>query len=404
MFFEQAIAHQIPGYTKEADSLHGESLAMLDYRDELKVKNDALEEFWDVNRLAGNPQKVIASPMPRAYRTTSKRRVSMRPGNLQFDRQDSMLEPEEHNKIYAFLFEKLITPAYKPLAYALNWIIIRGTYQYRVVIFNIKKIDASVVRKLKLISEALQASPFHVTAAHAYVDTTESDYYLESKRPTEGLNFKQLYGPREMSLNLGHFSLRYPVTGFSQINESQIHNLIKAASRMLSLSKEDHFLDLYCGYGLFSFALGEAAKDVLGVEWEGPSIDCAKASAKHLKKNYRFIAGKIDEMFVQTRLPRPVPGEPEKILLDPPRKGCEPGVILAQGMGTLRLPRARGAAARPVPGHPAPRNHRDAREEVTRSVILRRGTPNQSPIAGFRQYFVPELHTKQAFPPPLVCN
>jgi len=332
MLFEQAIAHQIPGYTKESDSAHGESLAMLDYKDELRIKDLAIKEFWDVNRLAGNPQKVIASPMPRGYRTTSKRRVSMRPGNLQFDRQESMLEPEEHNKIYDFLFEKLITPAYKPLAYALNWIIIRGTYQYRVVIFNIKKIDASIVRKLKLISDALKESPLHITAAHAYVDTTESDYYLESKRPTDGLDFKQLYGPRELSLNLGHFSLRYPVTGFSQINESQIHNLIKAASRLLSLGKEDHFLDLYCGYGLFSFALGEAAKSVLGVEWEGPSIDCAKASAKFLKKNYRFVAGKIDEMFVQTRLPRPIPGEPEKILLDPPRKGCEPGVIHALAM------------------------------------------------------------------------
>ena len=42
MFFEQAIAHQIPGYTKEADSLHGESLAMLDYKDELKVKKKHL--------------------------------------------------------------------------------------------------------------------------------------------------------------------------------------------------------------------------------------------------------------------------------------------------------------------------------------------------------------------------
>ena len=332
MFFEQAIAHQVPGYTREADSAHGESLAMFDYKDELKIKNQAIKEFWEVNRLAGNPQKVIASPMPREYRTTSKRRVFMQPGNLQFDRQDSMLEPEEHNKIYNLLFEKLITPAYKPLAYALNWIIIRGTYRYRVVIFNIKKIDASIVRKLKQISEVLQKSELNVTAAHAYVDTTESDYYLESKRPTEGLNFKQLYGPREMSLDLGHFRLKYPVTGFSQINESQIHNLIKAASRLLSLSKEDHFLDLYCGYGLFSFALGEAAKSVLGVEWEGPSIDCAKASAKHLKKSYRFIAGKIDEMFVQMRLPRPIPGEPEKILLDPPRKGCEPGVIHALAM------------------------------------------------------------------------
>lgn len=332
MFFEQAIAHQIPNYTREADSAHGESLAMLDYKSELKVKNDAIQEFWDVNRLAGNPQKIIASPMPRGYRTTSKRRVEMRPGNLQFDRQESMLEPEEHNKIYDFLFEKLITPAYKPLAYALNWIIIRGTYKYRVVIFNIKKIDASIVRKLKLISDALKESPLHVTAAHAYVDTTESDYYLESKRPTDGLDFKQLYGPRDLTLDLGHFRLKYPVTGFSQINESQIHNLIKAASRLLSLSKEDHFLDLYCGYGLFSFALGEAAKSVLGVEWEGLSIESAKASAKFLKKNYRFVAGKIDEMFVQTRLPRPIPGEPEKILLDPPRKGCEPGVIHALAM------------------------------------------------------------------------
>ncbi len=329
MLFEQAIANCIPNYTREADSARGESLAMMDYKDELKVKDQAIQEFWDVNRLAGNPKPVIASPMSRGYRTTSKRRVAMVPGNLQFDRMDSMLEPEEHNKIYSLLFEKLITPAYKPLAYALNWIIIRGTYKYRVVIFNIKKIDAAIVRKLKQISEVLQQSPYHVTAAHTYVDTTESDYYLEAKRPTEGLNFKQLYGPREMTLDLGHFRLKYPVTGFSQINESQIHNLIKAASRMMGLTKEDKFLDLYCGYGLFSFALGEAAKSVLGVEWEGPSIESAKASAKFLKKNYRFIAGKIDEDFIHLRLPKPNPNEPEKILLDPPRKGCEPGVIKA---------------------------------------------------------------------------
>lgn len=332
MFFEQAIAHNLPGYTKESDSAYGETLAPLDYKDELRVKNAAIREFWEVNRLPCGPQPVVASPMPRHYRTTSKRRVDMQPGDLRFNEYDSILEPEEHNAIYRLLFDKLITPAYKPLAYALNWIIIRGTYKYRVVVFNVKKLDASIVRKLKAVSEVLAACPYHVTAAHAYIDPTGSDYYLESRRPTEGLAFKQLFGPRDLTLDLGHFRLKYPVTGFSQINESQIHNLIKAASRMLSLGKEDHFLDLYCGYGLFSFALGEAAKSVLGVEWEGASIESAKASAKFLKKNYRFVAGKIDEMFVQTRLPRPIPGEPEKILLDPPRKGCEPGVIHALAM------------------------------------------------------------------------
>ena len=329
MFFETAIAHQLPNYTKESDSAYGETLAPLSYKDELKVKNEAIKEFWEVNRLPRGPQPVVASPMPGNYRTTSKRRIEMNPGDLRFNAYDSILEPEEHNAIYRLLFEKLITPAYKPLAYALNWIIIRGTYKYRVVIFNVKKMDANIVRKLKQISEVLKQSPFHVTAAHAYLDTTESDYYLEAKRPTDGLGFKQLFGPRELSLDLGHFRLKYPATGFSQINESQIHNLIKAAGRLLALEPGDRFLDLYCGYGLFSFGIGEAAKSVLGVEWEGPSIESAKASAKFLKKNYRFIAGKIDEQFLQMRLPRAVPGEPERILLDPPRKGTEPGVIRA---------------------------------------------------------------------------
>lgn len=329
MFFETAIAHQLPNYTKESDSAYGETLAPLDYKDELQVKNAAIREFWEVNRLPRGPQPVVASPMPRNYRTTSKRRIEMNPGDLRFNAYDSILEPEEHNAIYRMLFEKLITPAYKPLAYALNWIIIRGTYKYRVVIFNVKKMDASIVRKLKQISEVLQQCPYHVTAAHAYLDTTESDYYLEAKRPTDGLGFKQLFGPRELSLDLGHFRLKYPATGFSQINESQIHNLIKSASRLLALEPGDRFLDLYCGYGLFSFGIGEAAKSVLGVEWEGPSIESAKASAKFLKKNYRFIAGKIDEQFLQTRLPRASADEPERILLDPPRKGTEPGVIRA---------------------------------------------------------------------------
>ena len=109
MLFEQAIANCIPNYTREADSAHGESLAMFGYKDELKIKEQAIKEFWEVNHLSGAPKKIIASPLPRAYRTTSKRRVAMVPGNLQFDRQDSMLEPEEHNKIYDLLFEKLIT-------------------------------------------------------------------------------------------------------------------------------------------------------------------------------------------------------------------------------------------------------------------------------------------------------
>jgi tRNA/tmRNA/rRNA uracil-C5-methylase (TrmA/RlmC/RlmD family) len=187
-------------------------------------------------------------------------------------------------------------------------------------------LDANVVRKLKQMAKALQEFSLKVTAAHVYVDPSRSDYYLESNRPKDFLAFKQLYGPRELTLKLSDFSLRYPVTGFSQINESQIPNLLNHAKRLLSLKKGDRLLDLYCGYGLFAFGIGKEASEVIGAEWEGPSVESAKASAKFLKRfHYKFISGKIDESFVERVLPKPI--ENEIILLDPPRKGCLPGVI-----------------------------------------------------------------------------
>jgi tRNA/tmRNA/rRNA uracil-C5-methylase (TrmA/RlmC/RlmD family) len=239
-----------------------------------------------------------------------------------------VLEPDEHNAIYEFLGRKLSESAFLPLAEALNWIIIRGSYRYRVVLFNVFRMDAAVVRKLKQIAVYLQELPLKVTAAHVYFDPTCSDYYLESSRPADVLAFKQLYGPRELSLDLGAFRLKYPVTGFSQINESQIPQLLQQASRLLKITPEHRFLDLYCGYGLFSFGVGQTAGEVLGVEWEGPSVESAKESARFLKKrNFHFITGCIDAVFAAEKIPQT--SRPEVLLLDPPRKGTEMGVIPA---------------------------------------------------------------------------
>lgn len=315
----------------------GEFLAELDYGAELKLKNKALADFWQAQRLAGTPEPILASPMPRAYRTTSKRRVFWDNGQLTLDFSDmavdggcarSLLEPAEHNAIYALLHEKLSTPAFVALAKALNWIIIRGTYQFRVVIFNVSKMDATVVRKLKQVATVLQSSPHKVTAAHVYYDPTRSDYYLEATRPSEGLQFKQLYGSSQLVLNCGDYRLKYPVTGFSQINESMVLPMVNRARALLQPGPQHRLLDLYCGYGLFSFALGQGLRSCYGVEWEGESIECARQSAKFLKRSHlQFVAGRIDATFAATRLP-PVQG-PELVLLDPPRKGTEEGVIHA---------------------------------------------------------------------------
>lgn len=309
------------------------ALSVLDYAEEIQTKQKAFNLFCEKNGLQ-SPEKIVESPLQRNYRTTTKRRAVFdgEKFRLTFGEDDDRpefaeaLEPQEHLEIYRFVERTLQKTVFRQLAEAMNWLIVRGSYRSRAVIFNVAEMKASVVRKLKLIGEHLNAANLGVVSAHVYFDPTRSDYYLEAVRPTNSLSFKTLYGPRQLSLDLGKFRLKYPVTGFSQINESQIPNLLNVAAELLAPKKSESLLDLYCGYGLFSLGLGEKFRATLGVEWEGASIECAKASAKFLKRgSARFIAGKIDSRFVGTSIPK-FEG-PEVALLDPPRKGTEPGVI-----------------------------------------------------------------------------
>ncbi|MCK9182141.1 MAG: class I SAM-dependent RNA methyltransferase [Fibrobacteraceae bacterium] len=332
--FARAVREALP---HGLDGLPLSSISLLDYKDELEVKRNAFQAFCEQNGLPPFESDVVASPLPRGYRTTTKRRASFERGvfKLSFaeDTEENTafsesLEPAEHLAIYDFVENFLSKPAFKILAESLNWVILRGSYKKRSVIFNVFQMDAGVVRKLKLISAHLQASEFAVISAHVYYDPTHSDYYLEAMRPTDSLAFKTLYGPKDLSLDLGAFRLKYPVTGFSQINESQIPNFLSSAAELLKPAPDEALLDLYCGYGLFSFGIGANAKSTLGIEWEGLSIEYAKASAKFLKRmNARFLAGSINSEFVEHSIPKEF--APEVMLLDPPRKGTEPGVIAA---------------------------------------------------------------------------
>ena len=327
--FSNAIRESMP---KTLSSLPLLSISILDYKDELAVKNNAFALFCEKNGLPV-PAEVIASPRPRCYRTTTKRRAVFENGSFALvfgedDDRSEYAEPLEHLAIYRFVESYLKKPVFKALAEAMNWLIIRGSYKRRSVIFNVCEMNASVVRKLKLMAEHLNSANLGVFSAHVYFDPTRSDYYLEALRPVNALAFKTLFGPKDLSLDLGEIRLKYPVTGFSQINESQIPNLLLKAKEFLQPNPEEHMLDLYCGYGLFSLGIGKNAKSTFGVEWEGPSIEYAKNSARFLKRlNTKFLAGKIDGEFVEKRIPKF--REPEVVLLDPPRKGVEQGVIPA---------------------------------------------------------------------------
>lgn len=321
---------------------HPEPLAGLDYAVEREVKDAALAAFWKEHRLPGRPTPLVAAPLPRGYRTTSKRRAVAVRGTLALTFPGmpraaggaiapSALDRPEHLAVYDLLLARLARPAAEPLAAVLTHAVVRGQGDRLAVILDVQELSAPVVRVAKRLADELAESALGVRAASLYLDPTGSDYYLEARRP-EGVGEKQLFGPATLDVEVAGVRLRHGLTSFSQVNAAMVPLLVERVGALLGPLAGKTFLDLYCGWGLFALTLGRQAARVVGVDWDGPAIDSARGNARFLdsrgegpKVPTRFLAGEVTATFLQTRLDAPKGGE--RVLLDPPRQGTAAGVI-----------------------------------------------------------------------------
>jgi tRNA/tmRNA/rRNA uracil-C5-methylase (TrmA/RlmC/RlmD family) len=324
-------------------TLQSSPLAHLEYPAELKIKNQALALFWQQYRLPGKPEPVIASPRPRGYRTTSKRKTVLKGSTLYLlfnDRAlrsqqkkpfvESPLEPPGHSRIYAFLQQKISEAPFKLVAAHLNYLIIRGSYRERAVIFNVDTLNGPLVRKLKMLAGHLRKLPEPVASAYIYTDPSCSDYYLEERQSTDILQFKKLFGKADLAVSHHGCRYFYHPTSFSQVNEAMVPLMLDMARTLLQPHPVETLLDLYCGYGLFSHFLAPGYKKVLGIDAEGPAIRAAISNKKHNpgSRKARFLARRITAAGIE-KIPLPDDLGAEIILLDPPRQGPQEGVIAA---------------------------------------------------------------------------
>src|SRR5690606_6621647 len=323
---------------------HPEPLARLDYALELELKNKALQDFWIARGLPDKPNKILPSPRPRHYRTTSKRRIVHVKGRFEFTNlsssqdvraakaaADSRVEPLEHKAIYSLILAKLNTSAYAQLAHALNYVIIRGDYARFTVLLNVHKLSGDVVRKAKLLSGHLQEmdSP-KVGAAFVFYDPSRSEFYLEARNAEGPWKMKKLFGPDDMHLQVLDRTYTFHPTAFCQVNASILPLFLEKSVQLLKPKPEYRLLDLYSGFGFFTLHLGPSYGEAHGVDFGSGSIDSAQRMAKaDPGSRCTFRSGRIQVKTLGKLLPPASPDRPEAILLDPPRQGTEPGVIRA---------------------------------------------------------------------------
>jgi 23S rRNA (uracil1939-C5)-methyltransferase len=122
-------------------------------------------------------------------------------------------------------------------------------------------------------------------------------------------------------------ALRFAISphSFFQVNAIQTKVLYDQVLRYAELTKQEVVLDAYCGIGTIALYLASEAKKVYGVEIVPEAIADAKQNAALNEiHNAQFKAGEADEIMLRWYNEGV---KPDVIVVDPPRKGCEPGVL-----------------------------------------------------------------------------
>lgn len=117
-----------------------------------------------------------------------------------------------------------------------------------------------------------------------------------------------------------------PRDSFFQNNFFLLPKLVETVRGMLQESHSKHLLDLYCGVGFFAIELAEAVESFVGVEYDKMAITAARQNATARgRTNGEFIAGMVEE--VLPGLVRRFSATASTVLIDPPRKGCQPATL-----------------------------------------------------------------------------
>ena len=311
-----------------------EPFASMDYSEELEVKARAFSAFIHGSGMIFTKGDIIPSPMPRQYRTTTKRRARYSSNHLVLSSDESspvpaesLLEPEAHSRIYSHLLRMLNEPINRHVSRILNFVIIRGNYTEFTVIFNVSALRADIVKGCGKVAERLRVLAPSVSSAFIYHDPSGSRYYFESIQPADGLKMKRIFGHANLAVRAKGILYTFHPAGFSQVNFSMADKMLEQAEMLLAPGAGGEVVDLYCGYGFFSCFFSGSVSSVTGIDYDRNAVEHAKNNIKRLHNEcrWKFTSAAVEPEILAKILPRGKTGE--YILLDPPRRGTRPGVI-----------------------------------------------------------------------------
>ena len=182
-----------------------------------------------------------------------------------------------------------------------------------VIVGNGKKLK----HKDKILQAITERIP-EVRSVYLNVNTTRGNVVL-------GRENHLLLGTPQIEEHIGDLSFLISPNSFFQVNTRQTKVLYDLVKRMAALTGAETLFDLYCGTGTIGLYLAREAARVYGIEIvENAVLDAQENAERNQIENIRFIQGKSE-----TEAPKLADEgiHPDVIVLDPPRKGCDPALL-----------------------------------------------------------------------------
>lgn len=314
-------------------SCGGCSFCHLKYESQLKLKEDKVcDAFSRIGHLSPEIKPIIPSPLTERYRNKAQFPVSRENGTLEIgffakkshrviECGDCLLQPEEFTEITElfrrYIEENCITVYSETTQKGLlRHIYLRKAFATGEIMVCPVINGSRLPNAEALIEKLIKIDGFKTLVVNKNRDFT--NVVLGDETET-------LYGDGYITDILCGIKIKLSPKSFYQVNHDGAELLYEKAAEYAAITKDDDFLDLYCGTGTIGLSMAKNSKSLIGVEIIPEAIDDAKINAEaNGIDNAEFICGDAAKAAVLLKS-RGV--TPKVVILDPPRKGCDKSLL-----------------------------------------------------------------------------
>lgn len=315
----------------------GCNLQHISYEEQLEFKTQRVKDVMTrVGKLEGvTIHKVIGMEVPYNYRNKVQLPVGMSGEDVVvgfyaprshdiIDMKSCYIQSQLGDKVVEILkdwMKKYRVKAYDEKAHSgiVRHIMIREGFKTKEVMVVIVTNGTKLPNANALVEE-LKANIPNLKSIIQNINNDKTNVIL-------GLKSVTLWGSDTIADYIGEFKFNISPLSFFQVNPVQTEVLYKKALEYAELTGNEIVFDAYCGTGTISLFLSKQAKKVFGIEIIPQAIENANENkTANGVDNVEFIVGKSEE-----EIPKLIKSgiNPDVIMLDPPRKGCEESLLHA---------------------------------------------------------------------------